>query len=115
MGKRKKAAGLTWGIRVTRIALDMLESIKDARTRAVVVKTIDGLATNPEAQGKPLVGSLAGYRSIRTAGQRYRIIFKVEKDKVIVYVVAVGVRKEGSSADIYELARKLVDTFKKRK
>ncbi len=106
---------MTRRIRVTRIALDLLEAIKDARTRAAMAKTIDGLATNPEAQGKPLVGSLAGYRSISAAGQRYRIIFKVEQDKVIVYVVAVGIRKEGSSADIYELARKLVDTFKKRK
>ena len=115
MGKREKAAGLTWGIRVTRVARDMLESIKDARTRAAVVKTIDGLATNPEAQGKPLVGSLSGYRSIRTAGQRYRVIFKVEADKLIVYVVAVGIRKDGSSADIYQLARKLLDALKKRK
>ncbi len=114
MGTREKVAGLIWGIRVTRVALDMLESIKDARTRAAVVKTIDGLATNPEAQGKPLVGSLAGYRCIHAAGQRYRVIFKVEADRVIVYVVALGIRKDGSSADIYELARKLVDTFKKR-
>ena len=114
MEKREKTADLTWGICVTRMALDMLERIKDARTRAAIVKTIDGLATNPEAQGKPLVGSLAGYRSIRAAGQRYRIIFRVEADKVIVYVVAVGIRKDGVSADVYALARKLVDTFKKR-
>lgn len=115
MGKREKAAGVTWGIRITRLALEMLESIKDAKTRAAVVKVIDGLAVAPEAQGKPLVGSLAGYRSIRAAGQRYRIIFKAEREKVIVYVVATGIRKEGESADIYELARKLVTVFKKRK
>jgi mRNA interferase RelE/StbE len=54
-------------------------------------------------------------RSLRAAGQRYRILYKVERDRVVVYVVAPGLRRDGRSSDIYELARKLVDTFKKRR
>ena len=39
--------------------------------------------------------------------RRYRIIYRVERHKVWVVIVAVGIRKEGSQADIYALAQKL--------
>jgi len=51
---------------------------------------------------------LAGYRSVRAVGQRYRIIYRVEEKKVLVLVVAMGMRKEGSKRDVYLLARKLL-------
>ena len=49
-----------------------------------------------------------GYRSLRAVGQRYRVIYRVEEDQVLVLVVAVGIRKEGDKRDIYTLARKLL-------
>jgi hypothetical protein len=55
-----------------------------------------------------LLGDLAGYRSIRTAGQRYRVIFKVYHDQGIVYVASVGIRKNGDKNDVYAIAKKLV-------
>jgi len=55
-----------------------------------------------------LTGELAGHRSLRAAGQRYRILYRVERNQVLVLVVAVGIRREGSRSDIYELARKLL-------
>lgn len=58
--------------------------------------------------GKPLVGQLAGFRSLRVAGQRFRIIYRIEDERVVVYVVAIGIRAEGSRKDIYSLAKKLV-------
>jgi mRNA interferase RelE/StbE len=51
---------------------------------------------------------LIGYRSIRTIGQRYRVIYKVDGEKVTVLVVTVGIRKEGDKKDAYELARRLM-------
>jgi len=51
---------------------------------------------------------LIGYRSIRTIGQRYRIIYKVDGEKVTVLVVTVGIRKEGDKKDAYELAKRLM-------
>ena len=86
----------------------MLQGISDSRIRKTIRDRIDRLTTEPEKQGKPLTGELIGYRSLRAAGQRYRIIYKMEGTKVTVYVVAIGIRKEGSKADIYELARKLL-------
>jgi mRNA interferase RelE/StbE len=85
----------------------MLSGITDRRVQGKICERIEGLARDPEKQGKPLVGELNGYRSIRAVGQRYRIIYRVEKDRVLVLVVALGIRKEGSKKDIYSLARKL--------
>lgn len=49
----------------------------------------------PEKQAKPMTGDLAGYHSIRAVGQRYRIIYKIEDEHVIVFVVGLGIHKEG--------------------
>ncbi len=70
---------------------------------------IDKLKTDPEKHFKPLVDRLKGYRSLRAVGQRYRIIYKVELDKVVVLVVGVGLRKEGNKEDIYALIEKLLE------
>ena len=99
---------MTYQIVITPSALKMLKGISDSRTRERVRDLIDGLADDPEKQGSPLTGDLAGYRSRRAAGQRYRIIYRVEENKVLVLVVGVGIRKEGSKRDIYALARKLL-------
>jgi mRNA interferase RelE/StbE len=45
---------------------------------------------------------------VRTAGQRYRILYRVEAATVIVLVVAVGIRKEADRKDIYALAQKMI-------
>ncbi len=86
----------------------MLEAIQDRRVRDKIRDRIDGLAEEPEKQGKPLTGELTGYRSLRAVGQRYRIIYRIEEGKVLVLVMALGIRKEGSGKDIYMLAQKLL-------
>ncbi|MBI5245247.1 MAG: type II toxin-antitoxin system RelE/ParE family toxin [Elusimicrobia bacterium] len=86
----------------------MLAAITDRRIREQIAKRIDGLAHNPELQGKPLIGELSGLRSLRAAGQRYRIIYTVNRRIVTVIILAVGVREEGDRRDIYELAKKLI-------
>src|SRR5437762_139324 len=86
----------------------MLKSIKDRRIQYKILEAVDRLTHEPEKQGKALTDELVGYRSLRAVGQRYRIIYKVEKDRVIVVIVAVGIRKEGSKRDIYALAQRLV-------
>jgi len=51
---------------------------------------------------------LIGYRSVRVVGQRYRILYTIEAERVPVIVVALGIRKEGDKKDAYELAKKLL-------
>jgi len=66
------------------------------------------LQQDPEQQGKALVGKLSGYRSARAVGQRYRIVYRVVADKILVLVVGVGRRKEGDRRDIYALLEKFL-------
>lgn len=86
----------------------MLSNILDRRVQAKIQERIDGLAEEPAKQGKPLTEELAGYRSLRAVGQRYRIIYRVEDERVVVFVLAVGLRKQESRKDIYQLAKKLL-------
>lgn len=95
---------------ISPMALDMLESIKDRRIRRKLAERIEALGLEPERQGKaPLHGDLAGLRSVRAVGQRYRIIYRVREVEVFVYVLAVGMRKEGDKSDIYAISKHLKD------
>lgn len=89
-------------------AISALKHIRDRRMLRQISQRIDMLTEDPEKQGKSLIGELRGYRSIRAADQRYRIIYRIEKLKVIVYIITIGLRREGDRKDIYNLARKLI-------
>ena len=95
-------------VRLTPTAQGMLSAIKDRRVREAIRDRVDRLAHDSEKQRRPLLGELKGLRSLRTVGQRYRIIFRVHDRKVEVIVVAIGIRKEGDREDIYRLAQRLL-------
>ena len=95
-------------IKWTETALKLVAAIPDQRIKRLITQRVDQLAEAPEQQGKPLVGELAGFRSIRAVGQRYRIIYPVARKEIVVVIVAAGRRKHADSSDIYELARKLL-------
>lgn len=97
-----------YAIKWTQTALKMAEAIGDKRIRAQIFERVSELAGAPERLGKPLTGELAGYRSLRAVGRRYRILYRVERRQITVLVVAVGRRREGDKGDIYELARRLL-------
>jgi mRNA interferase RelE/StbE len=96
----------------------LLAAIRDKRELKLLISRIEQLAENPEQQGKALREDLAGYRALRAVGQRYRIVYRIEEDAVLVVVVALGRRKDGDGKafqgnrkDVYQLAQKLVQTF----
>ena len=86
----------------------MLGEISDRRIRDQIIRRIENLAEDPDKQGKALTGDLSGYRAIRASGQRYRIIYSVERNVVQVIIVAAGIRRACDRRDIYNLARRLV-------
>jgi mRNA interferase RelE/StbE len=88
----------------TQQAEDMLADISDRRVQQAIRDKARALVNSPAQQGKPLVDELAGHRSVRAVGQRYRIVYRVGHDTVIV--IAVGLRREGDKRDIYRLAKK---------
>ncbi len=94
-------------IKLTKIAAENLKKI-DQRTLGQIISKIDSLKEEPTLQGKSLRGLLKEFRSIRAAGQRYRIIYKVINEEIIVIIVAVGIRKEGDKKEIYELMKKYI-------
>ena len=98
---------MKWQILLTPTALKLLTDISDRRIREKIGAVIDRLAEEPEKQGKALLGELAGFRSIRAVGQRYRIIYQIRGSEIIVVIVAVGIRRDGAKNDIYNLAKKL--------
>jgi mRNA interferase RelE/StbE len=90
------------------IAINLLREISDRRIRQKISDRIDKLKESSEMQGKPLLGELDGYYSVRAVGQRYRIIYVIEQAQVTVMIVALGIRKDGSKQDVYALAKKLL-------
>jgi mRNA interferase RelE/StbE len=97
-----------WSVKVLPIAEKQLAAIKDRRIQEGLRSGLRRLEYEPELQGKPMIDELAGYRSLRAVGQRYRIIYRVEDQQVTVIVVTLGIRKEGDRKDVYELAKKLI-------
>jgi mRNA interferase RelE/StbE len=89
-------------------AFKLLQEITDRRIRQKISDRIDKLTESPELQGKPLLGELDGFYSVRAVGQRYRILYTIEQNQVTVTVVALGIRKDGSKQDVYTLAKKLL-------
>jgi mRNA interferase RelE/StbE len=93
---------------ITPTALETLKAITDTRTRDAIVRRIDALAEEPEKQGNALRGELAGFMSVRAAGQRYRVVYRVDEGEQRVMVYLVGIRREGRRQDVYALAQRLV-------
>lgn len=50
------------------------------------------LTTEPERYGKPLSGNLKGLWKLRIS--EYRVIYEIKKEKVLVYVIKVGFRRD---------------------
>ncbi len=99
-----------YNIRLTPLALEMLSEIKDQRHLQKLRERIDKLKSNPEQQGKALTDNLKGYRSVRAVGQRYRIIYQVKQNEILVLIVGIGLRKAGSSQDVYTRIDMVLDS-----
>jgi mRNA interferase RelE/StbE len=98
---------LKYEILITDTCLALIEKIPDKKIRRTILNKIEGLLDEPDKQGKMLVKDLSGFRSIHAAG-RYRIIYKIGKQTVIIYILAAGIRKQGDKKDIYKIAKKLL-------
>ena len=72
-------------------ALKEIESVQRKKDRQRIVRKIEGLAENPRPPG---CQKLSGYDRYRIRQGQYRIVYAVEDDALIVYVVKVGHRKD---------------------
>jgi mRNA interferase RelE/StbE len=99
---------LKYGILISDTCLTLIGKIPDKRIQREILNRIRKLSHQPDKQGKKLVKDLSGFRSVHAAG-RYRIIYKIDKQTVIIYILAAGIRKEGDKKDIYKIAKKLLN------
>lgn len=105
---------MTYQVEVVPTARDALSEITDKRIQRNIFNRLSRLERDPEKQGEALSGNLEGYRSIRAANERYRIIYRIkdadiENEEPVVSVEFVGIRREGSKSDVYVLFSKLVE------
>ncbi|MBZ8182789.1 type II toxin-antitoxin system RelE family toxin [Oscillatoria salina] len=100
---------MDYEIEIIPLAIKLLAKIKDQREQKLLRKKIEKLKQEPEKQGKPLTGQFKGYRSVRAVGQRYRIIYRIDKNRIIVVIIGVGMRQEGSRQDVYEVVGRLLE------
>ena len=99
---------MTYRIEVTPTARDALAAVTDKRIQRNIYNRLLRLEKDPDRQGEPLSGNLNGYRSVRAANERYRIIYQI-KDEAVVSVEFIGIRREGSKSDVYVLFSTLIE------
>jgi mRNA interferase RelE/StbE len=99
---------LEYEIQFSPLALEMLEAVQDKRELGKLRDRINQLKLEPDKQGKALTDNLAGLRSVRAVGQRYRVVYEIEEATIVVLVIGVGRRKDGDKKDIYRLLGKLL-------
>ena len=99
---------MTYRVEFTPEADEALARIRDVRVKRKLVARAEELEHDPELQGDPLADELKGYRSVRAVRQRYRIIYRIYADRVLVSVFWLGLRREGSAEDVYKQATKQV-------
>ncbi len=72
-------------------AVKEIESIPRKKERQQIIKRIGLLADNPRPPG---CSKLSGHDKYRIRQGTYRIVYGIEDDELIVYVVKVGHRKD---------------------
>ena len=92
---------MAWSILYHHGVEEDLESIGPSAARRIV-KAIDAKLTQSSMQfGAPLSGGLADFRKLRVGD--YRVVYQVYEKRVVVYVLAVGPRRD---KEIYRTALK---------
>ena len=92
---------MTWKLIYHRDVVEDLERVGRAAARRIV-QTIDVKLTKaPLSFGAPLAGNLAGFRKLRIGD--YRVVYQVREQQVIVFVLAVGHRRD---MEVYRTALK---------
>ena len=71
-------------------AVKEIETVPRKKERQQIIKRIGSLADNPRPPG---CSKLSGYDRYRIRQGSYRIVYGIEDDELVVYVVKVGHRK----------------------
>jgi mRNA interferase RelE/StbE len=92
---------MTWSIIYHHGVEEDLESIGPASARRIVKAIDKKLTSQPMQFGAPLSGNLSDFCKLRVGD--YRVVYQVHEKRVLIYVLAVGPRRD---KEIYRLAVK---------
>lgn len=82
-----------WSIKIHRLVFEEDYKKIDKHNQNIILKTINKrLSANPEGYGEPLRYSLKGYWKLKISD--YRIIYWIEKEKILVLVLKIGLRRD---------------------
>jgi mRNA interferase RelE/StbE len=80
-----------------------LESVGPSAARRITRAIDEKLIKAPDQFGAPLSGNLTNFRKLRIGD--YRVVYQVIDDRVIIFVLAVGPRRD---KEVYKSALKRV-------
>jgi mRNA interferase RelE/StbE len=66
----------------------------DHSVASLVDLAMKKLSISPELCGHALKGNLAGCRSLVVGKKKLRVVYEIETDRVLVYVIAIGHRRD---------------------
>ena len=78
--------------------LDKLRK-KDKKIFEIIINNLERLSQDPKAYGKPLTSNLVGLCSYRAGN--FRIIYEVQENKLLVFVVEIEHRKKSMINDAF--------------
>lgn len=94
---------MSWAIIYHQDVEDDLESVAPSAARRIMRAIDTKLTTEPLQFGAPLSVNLSGFRKLRIGD--YRVVYQVIEAKVIVFVLAVGPRRD---KEIYKIATRRI-------
>lgn len=82
-----------WQIKIHRLVLEEdFKKIPSFEQKQILRSIQKKISVDPEACGRPLRGEFSGYWRMRVGD--YRVVYKISKDEVLVYVIKVGIRRD---------------------
>ncbi len=82
-----------WQVKIHPLVIkDDFKGISSADQKTIIFTLQKKLSLDPEAYGKPLLGEFFGYWRLRIGD--YRVVYRIEKDKILVLVIKIGIRKD---------------------
>ena len=84
---------MIWRIKIHPLVLrEDFKNIDPSQQRTILKAIQKKLSIDPQAYGQFLSGEFSGYWRLRV--EDYRVIYRILKEKVVVLVVKVGIRKD---------------------
>jgi mRNA interferase RelE/StbE len=80
----------SYSLRIKKSAIKDLEALPSKADRRRIVKRIESLAENPRPRGAQ---KLSGKERYRIRQGRYRILYSIRDQELVVYVIRIGDRK----------------------